>query len=92
MQIKVDGGVWRLKWHAARCNLLVAACMYGGCAVLKGQHNHDEQEMFKASTIQTYTAHKSIVYQADWLLAGEKDIVASCSFYDNMLHFWQLDD
>ena len=41
-------------------------------------------------TVQEYKAHESVVYDVDWVHLGEDDyVIVSCSFYDNMLHFWK---
>ncbi|KOB70527.1 putative WD40 repeat domain 85, partial [Operophtera brumata] len=51
----VGGGVWRLKWHPTRSDLVVAACMYGGFRLLR-----------RDSVVAEYREHESIAYGADW--------------------------
>eukprot|EP00898_Chlorokybus_atmophyticus_P002380 jgi/Chlat1/3142/Chrsp21S03366 len=57
---RVVGYVWRLKWHPTRSDRLLAACMHAGFAVLSFDVNDG------AATVQTYTAHESLAYGADW--------------------------
>ncbi len=94
------GGNWRLRWHPTRPRLLLAACMYNGCAVLEATDAFDG-----LSVVEAYGGHGSIAYGADWfrLPAGghgdgshrggdgmttPRDVVATCSFYDRLLHVW----
>lgn len=85
---KIDsgGGVWRLKWEPKRREMLLAACMYGGFAVLNW--NKDSIDV-----LAKYD-HESIAYGADWCydlsLAGSDDattsnLIATCSFYNCVL-------
>lgn len=101
------GGVWRLKWHPADPHLLLAACMYGGFAVARCATAFDSVEV-----VETYVAHGSIAYGADWFQGAQlpawaaeraaaaaggagrvedgcgRSMVATCSFYDKLLHVW----
>eukprot|EP00158_Paraphelidium_tribonemae_P001498 Partr_v1_DN24471_c0_g1_i3_m66267 putative WD repeat domain 85 len=72
--IKVGGGVWRLKWHSSRQDTLLAACMHNGFHIL-----HKNQVAI------SYMEHSSLAYGADWVTDG---IIATCSFYDHSLHLW----
>ena len=91
--LHVGGGVWRLKWSPNDKNLLLAACMHNGFAVLDisdisaGSHQ---------STVLTYKEHKSLAYGADWCFFKRPDavksekLVATCSFYDHKLCLWSF--
>lgn len=84
-QIDLGGGVWRLRQHPAEHNHFVAACMQNGCAVVKA----DVLDPYQMQLINQHKSHESIVYDVDWVhLGGDDYVVASCSFYDNMLQFW----
>lgn len=81
----VGGGVWRLKWNpsATHKDLIASASMPGGASILK------VTEALQLETTFLYTAHQSLTYGIDWDPAAEGGI-ASCSFYDKQLHFWNI--
>ncbi|KAG0375814.1 Diphthine methyltransferase [Mortierella sp. AD032] len=82
------GGVWRLKWHPARKDVLLAGSMHNGFHVI----NYDEG--WSTGTIgSSFMDHASLAYGTDWSYAptkgNEPPLVASCSFYDHLLHLWR---
>lgn len=92
-QLHCDGGVWRLKWHPSRSELLLAACMHAGFRVLKVLSDGPLE------VIAEYTAHgmgASLAYGADWTHSEASAhgglIAATASFYDKMLHTWEFQD
>ncbi|XP_008545062.1 diphthine methyltransferase [Microplitis demolitor] len=95
-EIKLGGGIWRLKWDPFDCRYLLAACMYSGFRIIDCQRKDDPQ------VIAEYHDHQSIAYGCDWsFLTGEKvteilslsenqmtvhtSLAATCSFYDHTL-------
>ena len=50
-----------------------------------------------AETTTTFNGHESLAYGVDWSKgaagrAGERDLVASCSFYDHLVHVWDVEN
>ena len=89
--IETGGGVWRIKWHPYLENVLLAACMHDGFKIFKSE------ELSEWDLTHDYQNHKSLAYGADWLLptsngnmnGPENALVATCSFYDNLMNVWQ---
>ncbi|XP_026725347.1 diphthine methyltransferase isoform X1 [Trichoplusia ni] len=81
-EIDVNGGVWRLKWHPYRQNIVLAACMYGGFRVLRVEGQME--------ILSEYLQHESIAYGADWKFETDA-LVATCSFYDCKMHISEID-
>ncbi|XP_064478816.1 diphthine methyltransferase-like isoform X2 [Ornithodoros turicata] len=85
--VSVGGGVWRLKWHPDRDELLAVAAMHGGAGVVR-------YNMQGAKNIAKFTKHESMVYGIDWASKSVPDetqyAIASCSFYDCALHLWNI--
>ncbi|CAG9767082.1 unnamed protein product [Ceutorhynchus assimilis] len=79
-QLKMPGGVWRLKWDPFSQRYLLAACMFGGLHVMEAQSD-------KMVILDSYYEHKNITYGADWsfLNCNGNVIIGSCSFYDHLL-------
>ena len=74
-ECNIGGGVWRLKWKPDIYDCVAVAGMYSGFHIL-------DVSTFRTSA---YTHHDSIAYGIDWLF---DDVIASCSFYDNLLTLW----
>lgn len=85
LQVSCGGGVWRLKYHPKKESYLVAACMHDGFKLLKLTKEQQELEL-----IEEYKGHGSLAYGADWSWALSEAVpkLATCSFYDNLLHLW----
>ena len=94
-EIATGGGVWRLKWHPHGKDQLLAACMHNGYKVIgynNGGLNNPAIEL-------SYEKHKSLAYGVDWCLGlsqtnngsckSTAGLIASCSFYDNLLTVWK---
>ena len=102
-QVNVEGGVWRVKWHPDQrrsCDLLTA-CMHSGFKIVRfsssiisttllGTQNETDHE---GNVIKTFDKHESLAYGVDWSYSSENEsgdsTIASCSFYDHMLHVWE---
>ncbi|KAL8154218.1 hypothetical protein V2J09_011978 [Rumex salicifolius] len=83
----LGGGVWRIKYHPSEPELVLAACMHNGFAIVE----IDDEK--KLQVKETYTKHGSLAYGADWQRGQSnhhrKNVtVATCSFYDKMLRLW----
>ena len=99
-ELGCGGGVWRLKWHPTRTDLLLAACMHAGFAVLRTPTGAPEAaEATELEVVARYEAHgtgAALGYGADWSHARVADggalLAATCSFYDRALHVWHYND
>ena len=97
-EVGCGGGVWRLKWHPSRRELLLGACMHAGFRVLEvagGAADGDGAPALRVAA--SYTAHgvgDALGYGADWAHGGgggsEPLRAATCSFYDRKLHLWTV--
>ncbi|KAH9944379.1 WD-40 repeat-containing protein [Epithele typhae] len=94
-QVDVGGGAWRVKWHPtpARKNDLLVACMHDGFKVVRFELiGEDPVQPLSSEIIKRFNEHTSLAYGVDWSFADAVDdgtLVASASFYDQMLHVWR---
>ena len=84
--LRAGGGVWRLRWHPTDPSLVLAALMHAGFGILAAQP--------AAGTLalaESYGHQQSLAYGAGWKACVGADgtsTVATCSFYDRLLHVW----
>ncbi|KAI8812895.1 WD40-repeat-containing domain protein [Cladochytrium replicatum] len=86
-----ESGVWRLRWHPTKSDLILAACMHNGFRILRVGDASQEPEI-----VATFMEHKSIAYGADWSHERGKAhsdgniewLVGTCSFYDHKFCLW----
>ncbi|XP_068159758.1 diphthine methyltransferase [Drosophila tropicalis] len=79
-ELNVEGGVWRLKPHPERDDLILTACMYKNFSLVGLKETN-------LTLLGTYEEHESICYGADWSpkLSDGLFHMATCSFYDHKL-------
>ncbi|XP_044759400.1 diphthine methyltransferase [Coccinella septempunctata] len=85
-ETKIPGPVWRVKWDPFSQSHLLVAGMLGGAHVIS-EVSH--------SIVDSYYEHENLVYGVDWCFMKEESVqkypkegnamLASCSFYDNLL-------
>ncbi|KAG8229639.1 hypothetical protein J437_LFUL015590 [Ladona fulva] len=99
-EIKLGGGVWRIKWNP-NSQYILAACMHAGFKLINFSTSATGSSM---STEFTYSKHDSLAYGCDWCLSDmlhdtigrnrklkdTKGLIATCSFYDSKLSLWLL--
>ena len=82
-ELNCGGGVWRLKWHAEQADMVVAACMHGGFAILRvggdGGASEGGEQGAEASTslevVARYEEHgtgSALGYGADWAASSHR--------------------
>lgn len=98
-EVGTGGGVWRLKWHPNYNNKVLAACMHNGFTILSinsdglessSTMKQQQQEGGSAviSVIERYPYQQTLGYGASWCAAEDRNLVATASFYDRLLHLW----
>lgn len=86
--LNLGGGVWRIKYHPSIADVVLAACMHNGFAIVKLGTGD-------GTVMETYCKHGSLAYGADWQRSEAAEhnrnssVVATCSFYDRLLRVWQ---
>ncbi|KAH8120332.1 WD-40 repeat-containing protein [Phellopilus nigrolimitatus] len=97
-QAEVGGGAWRVKWHPSktRDTDLLVACMHDGFKIVRfspsiiagGIESNATKEW---EIVKRYDEHGSLAYGVDWAHAAlnGRSLIASCSFYDHVLHTWE---
>lgn len=66
-ELNVGGGVWRIKANPRDDNVLLLACMYDGCKVVR-RETDDSLHL-----VTEYREHKSLAYGAAWLQFENSD-------------------
>jgi len=86
LEHKTGGGVWRLKPHPRDPRLLLTACMHNGFVVYRIDSRGEEAWTIKEC--EHYPHQQTLAYGASWSHRPGRSLVATCSFYDNLLHIW----
>lgn len=58
-ELGLGGGVWRVKWHHSRRDVLLAACMHNGAAIAQVCEGGFQ-------VLEKYEGHTSLTYGASW--------------------------
>jgi diphthamide biosynthesis protein 7 len=89
-EVETGGGIWRIKWHPTRKDTLLSASMHAGAFVINmnGGLIDGSDETLKCTITDEFLDHKSMAYGGDWQYGTDQDLIATCSFYDHILHLW----
>jgi len=86
------GGIWRIRWQPEHSGVkgpdrILAACMRAGFQVVALDENNLKMGLVAQYKDHTAPGVTPLAYGCDW---GKMDrnLIASCSFYDKQLHLW----
>lgn len=68
--VGLGGGVWKLKFHPSNGNLILAACMHNGFAIVRLEDDG-------IKIVEEYKGHDSLAYGADWF-KGDVSKIERC--------------
>lgn len=83
----LGGGVWKVKWHSKKPNIITVPCMYNGLKILgidKNEVNMLDDNLIKPGPL---------TYGADWentLGNNDTSYIASCTFYDKKINLHKV--
>ncbi|KAK6170667.1 hypothetical protein SNE40_019002 [Patella caerulea] len=93
--IRLDGGVWRIKWDPFNGTHILTATMYNGFHIINTSNPHEDMSIVTEYKVDD---HGSLGYGADWCTLPLNNIsdktniidtlISTCSFYDHSLHLW----
>lgn len=87
-ELRMGGGVWRIKWHPLITGRMLVACMHNGFHIVDAS-----AENAILTETHHYTEQKSLAYGATWIMptadATDPMLAGTCSFYDHQLHVWK---
>mgnify|MGYP003901380025 CR=1 FL=1 len=84
--VKMGGGVWRIKQSPTSSSSLLTACMHNGFHIV-------DIDDVNLRISHGYSEHESLAYGADWKLMNDESstfVAATCSFYDHLLKIWNV--
>lgn len=85
---KINVSIWDIKQIEKEGKYLFVSCIYDG---LNGYHIIEDNLTFLENTFQ-FNEHNSIVYGIDYVRINDnKFLFSSCSLYDNLICYWELD-
>lgn len=87
--VKVDGGIWRLKWEPTKEEIILSASMFNAAHIIDTSNTANIRQSFGEK-------NNRLFYGADWCYLNDdqlenstkllnKRIIATCSFYDHKL-------
>lgn len=88
-ELGVGGGVWRVRFHPEKRELLLLATMYDGFKVVR----RDVSDQLSVAC--HYEGHESLAYGATWVPSldqGDQHVAMTGSFYDHSLQLWSIED
>ena len=82
LKTNLEGGIWRIRRHPFRPDILGLACMHNGFMIIDAKTH---------KKLTHYTEHDSLAYGLDFQW-NEELTLASCSFYDHLLTVWSVEE
>jgi hypothetical protein len=92
--VDTGGGVWRINWSkVGGAEVLDVACMYAGAKLYVVDNVPVDGCPSEAMVLHQsceYKQHASMVYGIQRLPShtSGQDVLVTCSFYDQQIHFW----